>query len=122
MSEFTPSGTPITPEQQRVYSLEEFWKRLNNFWLYFGGGMGRQYRQDSWYQRFETENTDLAAKLRSGIEEELAKGDPFAPGLEDRVRTVTKSLEVELYEAYKIMKSYGILNRDLNLQSQRDIE
>lgn len=107
------SETPPIPEQEpEILSLAEFARRnptipkYNNFFLFFAAGVpGDLYRRAAHYKRFAQEHPDLAASLCDKIQNQR-----------DRSLTTSQSLkpfDSDLYEAYKIMKSYGVSDTDL---------
>jgi len=74
----------------------------NNFHLYFcpWNSFGQHYQKKEHYQRFEKENPELAKSLCEKMRIEMRTTDYCGP--------ISKSLEKEIYEAYKIMSGYGI--------------
>jgi hypothetical protein len=105
------SEQPPVPEQEKpILSFEEFSHRdtiprYNNFFLYFSAGAGETYRQATHYQRFAQENPELARTLCDKIQNQR-----------DRQLSTSESLkpfDADLYEAYKIMRSYGVSDREL---------
>ncbi len=99
-----------------VLSFEEFCHRkdfhgaeiptYHNFIWHFGaGGMVTEiYQTQAHYLRFVQEYPAPAALLV----DEVRKLDP-----KQAWSQVTKPLERELYEAYKIMRSYGVTDQEL---------
>ena len=77
------------------------------FFSYFvAGGFGETARQDPVYQRFAQEHPKLAASLCDNIQNKRNK----------RLENTSESLlpfEHELYEAYKIIKSYDVSDEEL---------
>ncbi|MEK7564303.1 MAG: hypothetical protein AAB510_01905 [Patescibacteria group bacterium] len=108
----TPSpGTPIE-KKEGILSFEEFIRRrehdypvYGNFFLYFAGGMGKSYRKASYYIKFASEYPEMAQELQDKVKN-LKK--IFYNTSEN-----LKSIEVDLYEAYVIMRGYGVSDKDL---------
>ena len=79
--------------------------RYNNFYGYFAPGtlIGITYQKKGCYRRFATEQPEMTTKLCRRVREEilLPKIDP------------PKSIDHDLYEAYRIMSGYGISDEDL---------
>lgn len=105
------SETPPTQEQEpEMISFEEFRRRnpiprYNNFFLYFAFGPGEIYRRAEHYKKFAGEYPEIAASLCDKIQNQR-----------DRSLTTSNSLrpfDEDLYEAYKIMKGYGVSDVDL---------
>jgi hypothetical protein len=104
----TPSRSP--EHESQILSLEDFTHRdpiprYNNFFLYFALGVGEIYRQKEHYKRFASEHPDLATSLCDKIQNQRDRSYKTSESL--------KPFDQELYEAYKIMKSYGVSDRDL---------
>lgn len=66
--------------------------------------MSDTYRETEYYKKFSAENPDMARSLC----EKIQKIDPIKVMTEE-----TKPYERELYEAYKIMRGYGVSDQDL---------
>lgn len=110
-----PTGPqmPPTPDQAKrdLLSFEEFiapnqygHPKYNNFFAYFDRDPNGDFRSQPHYQRFEHENPVLATNLISKISNRdirLGTAESLKP------------FERDLYEAYKILKSYGISDDDL---------
>lgn len=108
------SEQPPGPEQEhQILSFEEFKSgevvpRYNNFHLHFCNygvdsniSAGAIYRNRPYYQRFSQEHPDLAKRLCTQVSDLRAR------------RLSVESLQSEIYEAYKIMKSYGVSDNEL---------
>ena len=105
-------GMPPTPDNANrdVLTFEEFISRdshgaakHNNFYMHFEGAP--HYVNTTHYRRFTNENPDLAASLSHKIRQR-----------DKRPYSMTQQLqpfEQDLYEAYKIMRSYGVSDREL---------
>ena len=91
-----------------ILSFEEFTSgrlpRYDNFFLHFARGVGPFYRNTTHYKQFEEENPALAHSLCEKIQQ-----------MDTSIGTATalKPFEPELYEAYKIMRSYGTSHEEL---------
>ena len=106
-------GPPTTPEKgPKILSFEEFSYRASDemntprqgsFFGYFASGdLGDARRKTEYYKRFEKEYTDMAKSLREKIQSQsYITSDSLKP------------LDRDLYEAYKIMRSYGIPDNEL---------
>ena len=105
-----PPIMPIpTPEQgPKILSFEEFSRRdsddgipnYNNFFLNFDVGFFADiYRKQKHYKKFAVEYPEIAATLCEKIPKTKSKD--------------LKLLDRNLYEAYKIMRSYGVSDIDL---------
>ena len=104
------------PQEQgpKVLTFKEFSSlsqlgmfRYNNFWVYFNRGsgwVGDIYRQTEHYKKFFLEHPDLVSSLSEKIENR-----DVTLGLAGSLQ----SLNRELYEAYKIMRSYGTSDEEL---------
>ena len=79
--------------------------RYNNFFLYFAGRAGEIYRKAEHYKRFAEEHPDMAASLCDKIQNQRDRNKFTSESL--------KPFDADLHEAYKIMKSYGVSDRDL---------
>ena len=102
---------PISEQESQILSLEKFvhrspLPRYNNFFLYFTGegGVGKFYREEEHYKRFAEEHPSMAASLCDKIQNQLDKNNKSES---------LKLFENDLYEAYKIMRGYGVSDRDL---------
>lgn len=101
------------PEQgiEPLLTLEQFTpSRYNNFYLYFAvAGTDNiadyAYSRKPHIQKFVRENAELAANLCNKIQNERNRGSSKFQGLEQ--------YNADLYEAYKIMRGYGVSNWDL---------
>ncbi len=105
-----PQIPPATPEQEPVLSFEEFilrdkygFPRYNNFHLYFTGW--HYYINREHFKRFVSEHKAMAESLTKKVKS-LAVENWINPEL-------LKPLDRELYEAYKIMHSYGVADHNL---------
>jgi|APSaa5957512576_1039674.scaffolds.fasta_scaffold25277_2 hypothetical protein len=79
--------------------------RYNNLYLHFvTTGAGPDYRGTGHFRRFLKEHPRLEEKLREGI-----MGRSESEGTSASL----KPFDEDLYEAYKIMRSYGASDRDL---------
>ncbi len=109
---------PTLPDQEskKVLTFEEFRYRdeadvpkYDNFFIYFDGTeFAEFYREKEYYKKFASEYPDIAESLCEKIQSKrnLSKNNlEFLKALE--------SFERELYEAYKIMRSYGVSDQDL---------
>ena len=99
---------PTEPSQEQpILSFEEFvasnprtgYPRYNNFFGYFDSQMAVFYKDEPHYVRFEKENPELTEKIKQGVA--------------NRDRSVDSNVALQpiipdLYEAYKIMRSYGV--------------
>jgi len=109
MTEKPPQPTP-EKEPKDFMSFEEFTRRnpsprYNNLVLYFyTTGSGPLYRQAEHFKRFEQEHPDLERRLREGLMS-LSGGFSYSEDLRQH--------DADLYEAYKIMRSYGVSDRDI---------
>ena len=106
------SETPPNPEAEpQILSLEEFARRspiypkYNNFFLYFAGGTGSIYIRREYYKRFAEEHPDIDTTLFDKIQNRDKRGKSTSESL--------KPFDADLYEAYKIMRSYGVSDREL---------
>ena len=105
MSDFAP-----TPETESIpLSFEEFTKgtpvsRFQNFWLFFATGDGEYRRREPYYQRFATEHPEMAETLCKKIQ-----------GKDKNIDTTEalKPFHQDLYEAYKIIRGYGVSHQEL---------
>lgn len=101
-----------TNESEPILSFEEFValdelgrQRYRNFFMHFGRGMGGEfYRQAEHYKKFAAEQPDLAESLYEKMK---------AVSQSSNTAKALKPLDAELYEAYKIMKSYGASDEEL---------
>ena len=107
-----PQNQPLTFEQfiEGEYILGPDMPplpRYNNFPLHFTTrGIGVSCRELPYFKRFQTEQPDLERRLTEAIT--------------NRDRTIDtsssfKPFEPELYQAYLIMKDYGVSDTDLFL-------
>ena len=99
-------------------SFEEFANRENflgiprydNFWLFFLEAKFREeqfsYRKEGFFKRFQEENPELERRLSQEIVDSDSKR---SGGRSDMLRKFDR----KLYEAYLIMKSYGVPDEDL---------
>ena len=102
-----PPVTPKTREQEPILTFEEFslcnpYARYNNFFLYFSGW--EVYMEKEYYKRFVFEHPDMAAELCDKIQNRKQ-----SYSTKESLKPFTKNL----YEAYKIMRSYGVSDKDL---------
>ena len=79
--------------------------KYNNFFMHFAGGDGARYREKPMYQRFSRENPEKAASLCDKIQNQMDRTIDTGEAL--------RHFDAELYEAYKIMKSYGASDREV---------
>ena len=95
--------SPSPESEPKILSFEEFRhrepnsnKRYNNFHIYFGNGLLSEiFQKQKYYKKFKSEHLDMVISLRKKMES---------------LQGTSKSLayiEKDLYEAYKIMRSYG---------------
>ena len=118
MKQGPPQGPPtiLTPsveKKEEILSFEKFSfrdklqkPRYDNFYLHFGVGVfAEAYRKQRYYKRFESEHSEIAKSLRKKTKEALEGSKNYGESL--------KPLDKEFYEAYKIMRSYGISDEDL---------
>lgn len=94
-------------EGEPILSFEEFSRRdpvprYNNFFLYFT--RNPDYKKNLYYQRFVKEYPEIASTLSEKISKHC-EGKYTSQSM--------KQFDQELYEAYKIMRSYGVSDRDL---------
>jgi len=79
--------------------------KYNNLISYFNvGGMNAWYAEQEFFKRFKRENPKLEEKIRKGVVNSRSVCDST---------DFLKSIEPELYEAYKIMREYGASDADL---------
>ncbi|MBP6884107.1 MAG: hypothetical protein KBC06_02650 [Candidatus Pacebacteria bacterium] len=105
-------GPPEKPKEEapKMLSFEEFTThypdgrlRYNNIWLNFETGFVADiYRGMAHYQRFSTEHPELTASLTQKIQNRSKGSMEFL-----------KPIEKDLYEVYKIMRSYGVSDTDI---------
>ena len=105
-----PATPPIPEQEPKILSFEDFTHRdpvarYNNLFLYFAGESGEDYRKKAHYQRFAQENPEMAGSLCDKIQNQRDKSMWTSESL--------KPFDQDLYEAYKIMRSYGVSDRDL---------
>ena len=105
------------PEQKKpVLSFEEFSRRYatpndpapryNNFFFYFNKGEGgRRFREKEHYKKFANEHPDIATSLCEKIGNQRDEKHGASQSL--------KPFDRDLYEAYKIMRTYGVEDKDL---------
>ena len=96
--------------QEDILTEEEFiqedtdikYPKYNNFVIYFfdKGIAVPIYQAADFFKRFKEEHSDLEQKLHNNI----SKGNSFS---------YWQQFEPDLYEAYKIMRSYGASDEDL---------
>lgn len=55
--------TPVSPELRQYATVEEFLEDMNNFDMFFRGGLGEYYRERACYERFEDQYPELADAL-----------------------------------------------------------
>jgi len=99
-------------EKDKLLTLEEFVKRdeietprYNSFIGYWSKGFVREvYRKIPYYLKFQKENPELDKKL---FEKNPSRS------LRSFSEQEKREYEQLMYEAYKIMKDYGISNKDL---------
>jgi hypothetical protein len=105
-----PSQKIPTPElEPKILSFEEFIRRdyngpikYNNFPLHFGKGIvAREYRKQEHYKKFESEHPEMAKSLCARMQSLSETSISLKPS------------EKELYEVYKIMRSYGFSDQEL---------
>lgn len=99
-----------SPEKP-VLTFEEFIAkvksrpRYDNFFLHFSGGLGGSAsRNAEHYKRFEREHHDKILSLCDKIQ-----GRDTGSGVFESLRP----FEQELYDAYTIMRSYGVSDEEL---------
>jgi len=109
-------GPPDKPmeEAPKVLTFEEFTyhdkaglnhPRFNNFFLYFEKGWAADiYKSTEHYKRFEREHPDLALDLNKKIQNTNKMG-----GTSEALKPYLK----DLYEAYVIMRGYGVSDTEL---------
>ena len=94
-----------------MLSFEEFSERnednvpkYRNFFGYFlmNSFLGLAYQAKDQYVRFAAEHPELASSLCEKVKKESSSD-----------QNIPESLDRDLYEAYKIMSSYGISDKDL---------
>lgn len=109
-------GDPPKPKspEPKILSFEEFIRRdpkwnhphFNNFFLIFSRG-GEIYRRHDFYKKFETAHPDMAAslcdKIQNQIDFSVGEGKALIP------------YDRDLYEAYKLLRGYGALDKDLGI-------
>ncbi|HTE48858.1 MAG TPA: hypothetical protein VK675_03065 [Candidatus Paceibacterota bacterium] len=113
-------GPPApTPEPgPKILSFEKFIERVsqsdnlapipryNNFYLYFDVSFAQSaYQTKKYYIKFLTEHPRMNASLCDKIQNQRNKSKGTSESL--------KPFERDLYEAYKIMRSYGISDKKL---------
>ena len=107
------TGTPPI-EKNPILTFEEFTSRdshgvprHNNFYLHFcnDGMFVEGYKQQAYYKKFASKNPTMTKELNYKIQNKLDTSNGTAKGLEP--------FERDLYEAYKIMRSYGVSDIDL---------
>ena len=116
MEQEPPTSTPEPGPE--MLSFEKFTERVsqtddlapipryNNFYLYFDVPfLDNAYQTKEHYIKFSTEHSDLNASLCSKIQKERNKSKGTSKSL--------KPFERELYEAYKIMRGYGVSDEKL---------
>ena len=106
-----PEPTEPSPEQ-RILTFEKFserdesnYPRFGNFYAYFDNDPDGIYRDKPHFVRFERENPELSASLQEKIRNRRVQTGNTSGSL--------RPFDQDLYEAYKIMKSYGISDRAL---------
>ncbi|OGI66793.1 hypothetical protein A2823_01610 [Candidatus Nomurabacteria bacterium RIFCSPHIGHO2_01_FULL_41_91] len=116
MNQGPPQGPPTIPTPEpgpKILTFEEFshrdkvnYPRYGNFFMYFGGGQGDVFRTTAHYKKFALEYPDMATTLYEKIQNrpENKSGDSS-----DSLRP----FDQDLYEAYKIMRGYGVPDKDL---------
>jgi hypothetical protein len=77
----------------------------NNFPLHFQDSEENDYRKTEYFIRFNDENLELTQSLTQRITQ-LKETKNF------NVRSLTK-INPDLYQAYIIMRGYGVTNKDL---------
>lgn len=120
----TEDQPQIDGEPEAILSFEEFTARdrvqiprYNNFILFFyTTGAGIQFREKSFFQKFQQENPVLERRLTT----EIMALDTKACDSQGNSIFITKiqKLDADLYEAYKIMKSYGATDTELNIDKE----
>ncbi|OGI64080.1 hypothetical protein A3H53_04200 [Candidatus Nomurabacteria bacterium RIFCSPLOWO2_02_FULL_40_10] len=111
MKQGPPQNSPTPESGPKILSFEEFSDRTldapstipryNNFFMFFSSGVGKIYRQQKCYKKFLSEHPDKAMSLCDKLQSCNYTSESLKP------------LDRELYEAYKIMRSYGISDKDL---------
>ena len=103
--------TSTTEQEPQILSFEQFAERsgaivaYRNFFMYFGGGIaGDIHRGADYYKRFAAENPDMVVSLCNKIQ----KRDKKLPTSES-----LRPFDADLYEAYKIMRGYGVSDMEL---------
>ncbi|MFA5792944.1 MAG: hypothetical protein WC897_03695 [Candidatus Gracilibacteria bacterium] len=106
MSETTGSETEVP---NNILTFKEFTvrnpiPRYNNLVLYFiTNWSGHLHRRQAHFQRFQKENPELEERLRQGL-----------MSLKYFTGELVEPYDADLYEAYKIMRSYdGVSDRNL---------
>ncbi len=98
--------------EPRILTFKEFchlehsgMPKYNNLFAYFNTGWDSQLKQKTpHYRRFHSEHRDMDKRLRTEIQKR------------DESEGTSKSLkpfEGDLYEAYTIMRGYGVSDEDL---------
>lgn len=80
--------------------------RYNNFFMFFFDDpfFGQMYREKPYFERFKKEHPDFEEELTSAIGKANRDLGTLA---------MLKPFEKKLYEAYKIMRSYGVSDQEL---------
>ncbi len=110
MEQTPPQPSPETTP--KILTFEEFSFRdeksntpkYNNFFLYF---LDPGHLKTEVYKKFQSENPDMARLLCDKIEDVQMKA--LLCGTSEAL----KPFDRDLYEAYKIMRSYGFSDKEL---------
>jgi hypothetical protein len=104
--------TPKAPEEEpKILNFKEFTQReflphYGNFFIYFNSGFaGEVYRESAHYKRFASEYPEMAESLCDKIQKQRDKRIGTSESL--------KPFDRDLYEAYKIMRGYGLSDSEL---------
>jgi hypothetical protein len=109
-----PTLTPTPEPEPEILTLEEFVREkpssgptYNNFYFYFAPDSAFGYFKvlQEPFKRLSSEHPDMVASLSNKIQNLLNDQRNYWSYL--------KSYEAELYEAYKIMRSYGASDEEL---------
>ncbi|MBP6921310.1 hypothetical protein KBB89_02060 [Candidatus Gracilibacteria bacterium] len=97
----TPSSNREENDEENFLPRESFsTTSYNNFLLFFYRHMGA-YRRNPNFLKFQNENPRLESELTALFSDQVGIGNP------------NYEQESRLYEAYRIMKGYGISDREL---------
>jgi len=90
-------------------TLSPAWNNIYLIWSPEGMGYHESYLKDDFYKRFQAENPELDSKLYNAISEIIK-----TKSLNARIAALQPYLN-DLYEAYKLMRSYGASDVDLGV-------